>query len=354
MVSLTHGATLMLFAALDPMTAAQAREAEPAIRTDRYTLAAITPTRAQSNPLDAVIEIAFSPEIDSVGGALKEVLADTGYTLNETQGVTTTLYQQSLAGVHTHLGPIAVHQALQVLIGSAWQVDVDPILRVVSPYLVAQHHLRAADLEHQAHRPLVTEGASHYVAFPLGNTDAPVPAGQRLLLRVGKAFLKGDPANTQRLTITGLSHSQGTTATQALALGRAEYVRRQLMDAGIPKNRMVLDTDVMHRSPKTRAGATITVMSQVEAQPTTPSSLTRTRLAYLQIEAGSLRTAVERVVGEHGYQIAGWHVEPISIEVGFAIRNQTIDSALNDLLQTYPVSAQIIRNTNKIVVTGRP
>lgn len=108
------------------------RPAPEVVRYDRYLLIDTSPQAAQRAPLEQMIDIripsSFSP---TVADALRYVLRTSGYALCGTTSANRVLYMQPLPAVHYHLGPMRLSQALQILAGPAWQVEVDDVQRIV-------------------------------------------------------------------------------------------------------------------------------------------------------------------------------------------------------------------------------
>jgi conjugative transfer region protein (TIGR03748 family) len=101
------------------------------VRYGRYTLAELTPQPAQRDLLQQVIEIAMPATPNAgVGDAMRHVLARTGYRMCETQDVAA-LYAFPLPAAHLRLGPLMLRDALRVLAGPAWMLEVDEAAREV-------------------------------------------------------------------------------------------------------------------------------------------------------------------------------------------------------------------------------
>ncbi|WP_419709594.1 PilL N-terminal domain-containing protein [Pseudomonas sp. NFX224] len=102
------------------------------VRQDRYTLASTRPTLEQRQPLYQLINIQIAPALHAnVGDALRHVLQRSGYTLCPGGAKLAVLFNRSLPAVHHHLGPISLLDALTVIGGPAWKLDIDPVNRTV-------------------------------------------------------------------------------------------------------------------------------------------------------------------------------------------------------------------------------
>ncbi|WP_142418309.1 PFGI-1 class ICE element type IV pilus protein PilL2 [Citrobacter braakii] len=141
------------------------------VRYDRYLLVDTSPSAAQCVPLEQTIDIRIPASLSpTVADAMRYALRQSGYALCSTTPANRVLYNQMLPAVHYQLGPVRLSQALQILAGSAWQLEVDSVQRIVC------HALR------EGYR-LPPESASPSVSVPLPaqpvNITAPAP--QRML-----------------------------------------------------------------------------------------------------------------------------------------------------------------------------
>ncbi|MEQ1968543.1 PilL N-terminal domain-containing protein [Xenorhabdus nematophila] len=107
------------------------------VRYGRYLLVSTDPTAAQRNPLSQRVDIHIpAVQTPTVADAMRYVLRQSGYSLCPPDKTNDILYRQPLPSVHTQLGPIRLHTALQMMADPAWQLEVDEVQRVVC------HHLR--------------------------------------------------------------------------------------------------------------------------------------------------------------------------------------------------------------------
>lgn len=102
------------------------------VRYDRYLLINTSPTLAQREPLEQVIDIHIpTSQQSSISDAMRYILQPSGYSLCKTTPSNQVLYNQKLPVVHHQLGPMRLKQALQVLAGVAWQLEIDGVQRIV-------------------------------------------------------------------------------------------------------------------------------------------------------------------------------------------------------------------------------
>lgn len=101
-------------------------------RVDRYVLVNIDPTEAQRDPLQQLVEIKIpSSKRATVADGMRLALNRTGFTLCAANFANSTLYSQPLPTIHHDMGPMRVSDALQVMAGEAWQLEIDRVQRVV-------------------------------------------------------------------------------------------------------------------------------------------------------------------------------------------------------------------------------
>lgn len=106
-------------------------DGEHYVRTDRYTLVSIDTKPEQMSPLLSVVDIQFSNNIRTIGGALTELLEGSGYRWKSTEQDNQVLGQLPLPVVVRQIGPVRLRDALVTIAGSAWHLNVDELNRAV-------------------------------------------------------------------------------------------------------------------------------------------------------------------------------------------------------------------------------
>jgi conjugative transfer region protein (TIGR03748 family) len=103
-------------------------------RLARYTMAKLEPDPAQQNPLASTISIHLPREsVRTVGDAVRYLLVRTGYRLADgLSAEVADVLALTLPDVHRQLGPYTVTEALNVLLGASYTLDVDASRRVVA------------------------------------------------------------------------------------------------------------------------------------------------------------------------------------------------------------------------------
>jgi conjugative transfer region protein (TIGR03748 family) len=96
-----------------------------AIRYGRYTLASTSPRTDQIDLLGQIIDIRIPSSLSpSVHDAMAYVLLHSGYRLCTGDEEVRALFAYPLPASHYHLGPIAVRDALSILAGNAWELEI--------------------------------------------------------------------------------------------------------------------------------------------------------------------------------------------------------------------------------------
>ncbi|EAB1453790.1 hypothetical protein D6X60_22655, partial [Escherichia albertii] len=144
------------------------------VRYDRYLLIDTSPSAAQRTPLEQTIDIRIPASLSpTVADAMRYALRQSGYSLCGITPANQVLYNQMLPAVHYQLGPMRLSQALQILAGEAWQLEVDSVQRIVCHSLLDGYRLPP-----EAVKTLVT---SVSVPLPAQPVNITAPAPQRML-----------------------------------------------------------------------------------------------------------------------------------------------------------------------------
>lgn len=103
------------------------------MRGGRYALVTANATLQQRNLLEQTVNVSIPASMSpSVEDGLRYTLQHTGYSLCAPQGEPQQLlYSRPLPTAHFRLGPMPLREALQVLAGSAFEVQADPIARTI-------------------------------------------------------------------------------------------------------------------------------------------------------------------------------------------------------------------------------
>lgn len=95
----------------------------------RYVSEAMTASLIQLNPLSEVVS--FSPDSENVGGAVRELLADTGYSLY-TKTLLPGFDHMPLPRVHRQFTDMQVIEILHALAGPGYQIIIVEPLRQIT------------------------------------------------------------------------------------------------------------------------------------------------------------------------------------------------------------------------------
>ena len=116
-------------------------EARSQVRVGRYSTITPKPTPEQTNLLLAMIRITMPPKVDTVGKAVRFLLRRSGFQLADRgamQPEVAQILDKKLPRVHRKLGPMTLEDALLVLIGPAFRLDVDHVHRVIDFRLIGR------------------------------------------------------------------------------------------------------------------------------------------------------------------------------------------------------------------------
>jgi type IV pili sensor histidine kinase/response regulator len=103
----------------------------PVTRQGRYALVEIRPDAGQRDLLRQVIEVRIpNPQNATVAEALRYVLLRSGYLLCPEKDIAL-LDTLPLPAAHYRIGPIPLDEALQMLAGASWILDVEESRRLV-------------------------------------------------------------------------------------------------------------------------------------------------------------------------------------------------------------------------------
>lgn len=103
---------------------------------NRYATVANKPLAAQINPLLAIQQVHFPQEVQSIGQAVEWWLKFSGFSLvskeKQPESLQTVMHQ-ALPQIDRNLGPLAVKDGLEVLVGQqSFMLIEDPLLRQVN------------------------------------------------------------------------------------------------------------------------------------------------------------------------------------------------------------------------------
>lgn len=102
------------------------------IPSGRYTLIDTSPRPEQVNLLQQVVDLRIPSQLTpKVEDALKHALQRSGYALCPSNPSLQVLYTRPLPAAHYRIGPMPLRDALQVIAGSAWQLQANKVTRTV-------------------------------------------------------------------------------------------------------------------------------------------------------------------------------------------------------------------------------
>ncbi|MBV4413507.1 PilL N-terminal domain-containing protein [Enterobacteriaceae bacterium YMB-R22] len=152
------------------------------VRYDRYLLVSTAPSQAQRMPLEQVIDIRIPASLSpTVADAMRYALRQSGFRLCAMTSANRVLYSQPLPAIHYQLGPVRLSEALQILAGPAWQLDIDAVQRLVCHTLRKGYSLPSDPPPASQTSLLQTSVIQAGVPKPASTSIAPASARQRML-----------------------------------------------------------------------------------------------------------------------------------------------------------------------------
>lgn len=135
-------------------------EPEPVIREGRYRIVSTRPSAEQRDLLAQIIQFQTTNPYANVKTALTRVTAGSGYRLctGAPDGTVDTLYKLPLPKAHRNIGPVTLRNALQVLAGPAYKVEVDEARRGIC-FKVRSDYIEAKLITHKQTSPPLTNEA---------------------------------------------------------------------------------------------------------------------------------------------------------------------------------------------------
>jgi conjugative transfer region protein (TIGR03748 family) len=126
---------VLLNPSFSPLAWADSVKPSDTVPYGRYLTLKMQPSVEQADVLSAVIQVHFSPLIQTVGDAVHEVLRYSGYALIEepqqSDDLKNTL-KKPLPFVYRDLGPLPLRQVLSVLIGAPFELEADLLHRTIN------------------------------------------------------------------------------------------------------------------------------------------------------------------------------------------------------------------------------
>lgn len=319
------------------------------VQTGRYTNTRLEPETFQSELFTAPVTIKFGRPVDTIGEALLEVLDGSGYQLSPEHLYQRALYNLALPEVLRSIGPLPLHEALQVLAGKAWVVGVDDLTKTVYFDLDTVYEDRKTEvlnrLEQGAALMPQTRRSIGTVPFAVGEYSKLGPQGQEQFSQLVERTKLSD----SWIEIIGHSQSRQGWATQRLALLRANLIKDQLVQSGVSAERISVSAEVKNNSQgKLLHAASVYVVTERTAAHDSPLSLTASapmlisRCGKVRFQPGSLKTNVRKALEDCNYTIAEWNFgEPTPVPTTFDLYLEGMDPLLNFLRDNYGADSRI-------------
>jgi len=303
------------------------------IATDRYTYADLAPRHDQLSPLDSVVNISFSTEVENVGAAFVELIDGSGYELIHLSGeyghpVDTILMNQVLPKTLQSIGPVPMREALDALAGPAWMLKTNELGRELWFELRDQYNdektIRRLLIAQQAEQSELNQKGEwmRYIRYPSGRTELTTSSfNDKQIDEIVQRIHKYQDALTS-VNVKGLSVSQKASAKAELAKQRASDLAQKLIDRGVNPELIRESYAYENHQEKSRHGVIVTLKVDPNTQLlgmkkalTKPTRSSRTGAAIVPVEdiyrfkrGEDLETALARWVTRSGYKDLVWNV----------------------------------------------
>lgn len=324
-----------------------------------YGLTRLQAPDYQENTLLTPITIALSPNIQTRGEALKEVLSDSGFSLAKPKAIPATdktehdlLFSQKLPSTLRKLGPINLGQAIQTIIGHSWQYNVDPVTQQISvsikPEQVNYANLRANLIDRgiisDQNAGNVWSSKKYIIRFRPGSDDILNPAE---LYDAIKDY-NNNKKRVQSIQVVGRSHSQEDGAKKNLAISRSNTVGLKLIENGISENIISMTQSILNHQPRQVSDALITIETaslpanrliphtQLEhsnqQRNETPIDNINPNCRTFIILEGSLKSSIERALVDCGFSIGHWGIREANGDIGDLLITKAYSFTTADLI----------------------
>lgn len=170
-------------------------------RIDRYTIINNIETPAQENPLLVVVSMKFTEATITVKQAIEALLRQSGYKLDNNYEAAK-IGNFKLPKVHREIGPIALLRAIRVLLGSAWDLQIDEVSRTIQIVQVGGTTLQVLDPDARTllKNVITPDVLDEIVAVSI--EDTLLPYALEKILPVGwKVRLEGEGLNQETVSI---------------------------------------------------------------------------------------------------------------------------------------------------------
>lgn len=103
------------------------------ISVGRYLSESLSPIHTEKHLLDQTFEVRFPETVTTIGQAMQYLLRFSGYSLVKTKTCELKmLMQKSLPEIDRHFGFMRLRNGLQTLAGEPYQLEVNPVERVIN------------------------------------------------------------------------------------------------------------------------------------------------------------------------------------------------------------------------------
>jgi len=118
---------------------------DKAVQVGRYRVINAVPPEAQQQLLQVIIQVTLPEDIQTIQTAVEYLLQRSGYQLatSTTDRDVQQLLAKPLPAVHRQLGPMTLQNALEVLVGLPFQLNIDSVHRTLNYELAPRSSVRS-------------------------------------------------------------------------------------------------------------------------------------------------------------------------------------------------------------------
>ncbi|AHF01394.1 hypothetical protein THIAE_06075 [Thiomicrospira aerophila AL3] len=199
-------------------------------RIGRYTSATPGPAPYQTNLLSSVIHLTLPREINRIGDAYTVLLSESGYRLSSEQDPNIhQLFNQPVPAVHRQIGPMQLIQALEVLAGEQWMININPVLRTISFELRDEYRHFLDGVESTG---CFANQVKSFIPLHFDTNSVALQPRHKTLIDALVSDLRLNP--DAKINIRGFSDPIGSDeAKMTISLQRALSVANQIEDMGL-------------------------------------------------------------------------------------------------------------------------
>lgn len=371
-------------------------DAGKTMRTSRYVTESAVPALRVRDVLANEIDVNIPTMPNAtIKQGLMFLLNGTGYTVRPASSYAESqLYKQALPLVQTNMGYMSVRQALQVMGSDPWRLEEDVVKRQIGFRLKEGYVWNAPTPSHTTMvKKVVPTTTSNRTMTPMDSLQLPHASAGNTLSKstviTPKATPSLSPSLNNKVTLTSVKRSPSAVPTTAKPLPRRTYavsanqtavsaLRQWLHNDKKTKVAWALSPQAERALSQKGHNVTATNLTQAVAQLRTatkaPVFIAQQKgmvaihsipglVDITWVHGGTLKEAIENVVTGYGWT---WKndksASPSWVAADdYALRSaypivtpkDNIAQALSQVLEGFPVQAQLLQGTQEVFITEK-